>query len=335
MISLESEYSTRKNEFYPMTMLNNLMHRNPKKLTGLSVTPQGLGFARIAKGLGDAPLLDVCGFHSAQLGIDLTEQLAHVARANKLKKQSCAAVIDLGTYEIFPVEAPNVPEHELKSAVTWRIQEMIDYPVEEAVIDIFDMPGEQPANQPRFVYAVVVREATIREHSDAIRGAQMQLSAIDIPDLAIRNLAGLLPEDPQGVALLYITADRSLITITKQKSLYFSRSFPIGFNHLKSEDLNQSTDEDNTEIAGWYETLVLEIQRSVDYYESHFRQSPLMNLVLAPVEIQLPNLIQHLEHSLGISVRKLDITSILSVPQELDETVQARTLLAVGEALRQ
>ncbi len=318
-----------------MDLINHWLQRSGKKLTGLSVSPEGLGFARIGKGLGDAPMLDVCGFHPAQAGINLTEQLAHIARANKLKKQSCAAVIDLGKYELFPVEAPNVPENELRGAVAWRIQEMIDFAVEEAVIDVFDFPGDRPANQPRQVYAVVARESLIREHSEAIRGAHMQLNAIDIPDLALRNIAGLLPEDSQGVAFLYITGERSLITITKHKSLYFSRSFPIGFNHLQAEDLDKVEDTENTEIAGWYETLTLEIQRSIDYYESHFRQSPLMNLVLAPIEIELPQLQQHLEQSLGIKVRKLDIASILSVPQDLDEKIQARTLLAVGEALRQ
>ena len=116
---------------------------------------------------------------------------------------------------------------------------------------------------------VVAKTAVVQERASLLESAGAELDVIDIPELALRNIAASLPDDAGGQAMLYFGASRGLITLTRDSTLYLARSMEFGWQQLG----------DSPELV---ERLALELQRSMDYYDRHFQQAPITRLTLCP-----------------------------------------------------
>ena len=123
----------------------------------------------------------------------------------------CTTVLDQAEYSLLLTEAPDVPVEELRAAMRWRVKDLIDFHINDATLDVFDVPGERVAGRARQMYAVAARSAVIQKRVDLLDAANINLQVIDIIELAQRNLAGLLPEDARGVALLSFTAGAGFV----------------------------------------------------------------------------------------------------------------------------
>ena len=213
-------------------------------------------------------------------------------------------------YQLLLLEAPDVPPAELKAAVRWRIKDLIGFHIDDAVIDVFEIPGQYRAGQSHMMYAVVARSKIVQERVGLIENSAAQLEIIDIPEMCLRNVTALTEEDVQGVALLYL-----------------ARKLDIGSDALADAAAGGQG-------SAALDNLLLEIQRSLDYYDSHFSQPPISALLLAPSESPLPHLQPYLAQNLSVAVRKLELAKLLQSPDTSDETIQARCLNALGAALR-
>jgi len=282
----------------------------------------GLCVASIA-GNGRQPRLDTCDFMPWPEGGDNDKLLADVVRRYRLEKCACTTVMELGDYTVLNVEAPDVPPDELRAAIRWQIKDLIDFHIDDAVVDIFDAPPSGASGRQTMLYVVVSRLSRVRERVERLQDAEANLTTIDIPELVLRNVTARLPEDEAGVAFIYLTRERGLLVITRQSTLYFARTLDMGYASLSDGGHAQ------------YDRLVLEVQRSLDYYDRYFVQPPVAGLVLAPCEAPLPGLEGYLHESLGLAVRSLDLHEIIACDHDMDVATQARCLPAIGAVLRQ
>jgi MSHA biogenesis protein MshI len=288
------------------------------------VSPDGIGIARVLQAPGRAPVLAECQFREAPPARQ-QEVLAELAREQRLGDTRCVSVVDHKDFSLLLVEAPQVDPTELRAAVRWRIRELIDFHIDDAVIDVFDIPGQQERGRPKLMYVVAARVATVQQHIAELEGAGIALEVIDIPELCQRNVAAVLPEDETGVAFLHLAQHHGLLTLTRQGVLYLSRTLDVGVSQLV-EDADQAT----RLIDG----MVLEVQRSLDYYESHFSLPPIGALVIAPTEEPVPGMMSQFAESLGIAVRMLDLNVAFETGRSIPDALQARCLTAIGAALR-
>ncbi len=151
--------------------------------------------------------------------------------------------------------------------------------------------------------------------------------------MVLRNIMSRLPENEAGVAMVYLTRERGLIVVARQSALYFARTLDIGYQYLNqgmSDDSGLSLDNNAA-----FDKLVLEVQRSLDYYDRYFSQPPVAGLVLAPTEEPVPGLDEYINQALGLSVRHLDIAEIVDCESPLSAAQQAHCLPAIGAVLRQ
>lgn len=292
-------------------------------LTGIYPAAGGISIARVRREPDLPPVLEVCEFRPVSGG-GQTSTLARLRKQQNLDAHECVGVASLGSYQLLLVEAPDVQPAELRAAIRWRIKDLIDFHIDDAVIDVFEVPNQKTAGRNRMMYAVVARADRVRQRVDALTEAGVNLTVIDIPELALRNIAALLPEDVSGMALLYLEEDAGLITITRQATLYLSRQIDLGVR-----DLDDDTGH------GQLDRIVVEIQRSLDYYESHFSQPAVSGVVIAPLSQSVPGMADYLHAQLDLNVRILDLNKLIDMPAELDQSTQARCLLAIGAALRE
>ena len=131
--------------------------------------------------------------------------------------------------------------------------------------------------------------------------------------------------------LIYLLGGGGLITISRQGKLYLSRHVDT----LQDADAAlQALDALEASTQGWLDRIVIELQRSMDYYESHFSQPAITHLVIAPMEHPVAGIEEYLAGKLRIPVRTLDLNDLIDVSEPLSREVQHHCLLAIGAALR-
>lgn len=229
-------------------------------------------------------------------------------------------VLARGEYQVLSVEAPRVEASELRQAIGWSIRDLIDFPLADAVIDTFDMP-ESARRGGRTMYVVVARRNIVAARVEQLKRAGLTVDAIDIPELAQREVSDRLDVDG-GHALLALDAKQGLLTVFRDGEHYLARTLDIGRTTLAERGAAASSD------------LVLEVQRSFDYYESALSQAPLGSLLLFPAdetsEIARAAVAEQLP---GIACRAISMADIVDIADD-PPAAGAAGLHALGAALR-
>lgn len=290
-------------------------------LTGLHLTPRVLASASIDFQRGRKPRLAAADCRELTGDEDL-ERL--VQQAVSGRGSAVNLVLPDGQYELLLVEAPRVDPSELRAAVRWKVRNLIDFHVDDAVIDVFEIPGQN--NRPQgqaMMYAVAARSREVREHIDLIENADLNLQVIDITEMALRNLASQLDEDVRGVAMLYLQENHGIITVTQQGSLYLSRRLETGTTQVLE-------DPDSA-----YDQIALEVQRSLDYYDSHFGQPPVAALSILPGFPAHQDLVESLDEGLNLPVFGYRPEDVVEPDVDVPDEFAGEFLIALGGALRQ
>lgn len=283
----------------------------------------GVSVACVERGAGGVPR--VVALEQTSAGPNPWQAVGELAHSRGLDGSPAAALTDSRDYQLLLVEAPDVAPEELRSAIRWRIKDLLQFHVDDATIDVFEIP-DQKSQSGRLMYAVAARTPRLRAIINGIRGTGLNLQVIDLPEMAVRNVAGLLDGDVRGMASLYLGVDRGLIVITRQGTLFLARSVDVG------EDKLAAASEDERLLL--METIALELQRSMDYYDSHFQQPPIGSIAIMPTAVELPFVGEHLESSLGVNVQRVDLSELVDSDVVMERPLQARCLLALGAALR-
>jgi MSHA biogenesis protein MshI len=222
-----------------------------------------------------------------------------------------------------------VPADEVKAAVRWRVKDIIDYPVDAATVDVLHIPvdADAPPRDPA-LYAVTARNDAIAAHLKPFRDSRVTLDALDIPDLAQRNVAALFEEQGEGAALLAFYDHGGILTFTRGGELLLSRRIEVGLAELFEED--GALREDSVERIG------LEAQRSLDHFDYQFPQVSVSKLMLAPLP-RAADLANRLAANLGIPAEDVDLTHVMdfpTIPERERPRAQAHYLHLIGAALR-
>lgn len=249
------------------------------------------------------------------------EALEQWVNDEKLAGTRAVGVLAPGEYQTVQVEAPQVPANEMRQAAAWRVRELIDFPIDQAVIDIWDPPESTRRGQPR-INVVVARRSMVAERIEMLRDAGLELTAIDIPELVQRNICAHLPSSRNGHALLSLEHGSGLLTFFRDGEQYLARGLDIGHGDLASGDDKAA------------ETLVLEVQRSLDYYGSALSQPPPGGLYLYPGGELAEPLVDALRDNLdNIDCQSVTFADLVTVEDEPTHA-GATTLHALGAGLR-
>lgn len=303
----------------------------PNTLAAICPGAEGIAIAQIRREKDLPPILQLCSYLPRESERPEEKQLQKINADLHLEKLNCVSMMELGSYQLLMVEAPDVQPDELRAAIRWKIKDLIDFHVDDAVVDVFEVPDTKGTGKNKMMYVVVSRSTTVKTRIDLLVNSGMNLGVIDIPELALRNIASLLPEDVGGVALIYIGPDRGLITITRQSTLYLSRRIDKGFNALPDTAMHSS---DPDLIRDWLDGIIVEVQRSLDFYESHFSKPQVSSIVIIPLPPAIEGVAEYIRSQLEIPTRVLDVNSLIDVQQPVPADVQTRCILAIGAALR-
>jgi MSHA biogenesis protein MshI len=166
------------------------------------------------------------------------------------------------------------------------------------------------------MYAIAAKRDAIAEHVAVAKRGGSDFDVIDIPELALRNLAARLPEAAEGLILLWLHAGSAQLLVIKAGTLYVARGVRFA--------------GDGPDV----EAIALELQRSMDYFESYYEQAPIAHLIVAPFDAPAQALVAELANLTAMRIQGLDLRAVLELPPGAETGFDRRSLLAIGAALR-
>ncbi|HEX9174265.1 MAG TPA: hypothetical protein VF861_16570 [Telluria sp.] len=286
----------------------------------------GIAAASMTQAPGARPKVALASFLA---GAGSAESLEKAGKELRARRFCCSTLLAGGDYQMLSIDAPNVAADELRTAVRWRLKDLIDFPVDAATIDVLDIPVDKGAavRPQHSIFAVAARNSLIEQRQKLFARARTDLEAIDIPEMAQRNISALLEPEGRGVAMLSFGEDGGLLTVSWNGELYLSRRIEV--------TLAQLMEPDHERKHASFDKITLELQRSLDHFERQFSFISVSKLVLAPnASVGLD---EYLSSNLYTRVESLDLGDVFDLtaaPELADKALQQRFFLPLGAALR-
>lgn len=331
-----------------MDWLNKLLNKNNKRI-GLQLEGETLSFCYLQP---KANTPEISAASQIQLSEDsLTVSFKAAIAEINAKGADAYWILPSESYRLLTVERPSVPESEMTEAIRWQIKDQIDVPLEEAVITHFEYPDNLPGGKRQFV--VVARLDAVQRLIDLSLQSDLNLKAIDIQELSLGNLMTPWLQQGQNIALIAETPTGISVNCFNGNEFSFNRALPGVFLPRSNEpDTSASQNPDGDAEAEEAEfsldvdigqhasddtnndQLLLEIQRTLDYYESQISRQAVTKVILPDFGQKTESLAEELNANLGLQVDILKLNKHFHWSDSLVEHQLSRHLPVCGGAYR-
>lgn len=228
-------------------------------------------------------------------GASLAEAVAVAGAAG----MACEWVLEPSQYSLLQVDRPAVPPEEWVQALRWKVRDLIPYPVDDAVMDAFEVPGLEARGRPPTLYLAVAQKSQLQPRIEEIGAAGLLLSRIGIAHLAWAAAARQLAPGDESQAVLVIEPRGGSMLAMQEGILFVARQF-----EFDADDQRALRDPEAGRRERLFERIALELQRTLDYFDrTHQRPSPRRLLLLCGIE-GLDGLGAALRGLLGLEVQE-------------------------------
>ncbi|NNJ71697.1 MAG: hypothetical protein HKP09_00800, partial [Enterobacterales bacterium] len=196
--------------------------------------------------------------HSEPLKEDYSASVKQALK--QVGSPSCPANVALTLEDstIHKVEKPKVPPEELDGSILFLLKDRLSHSVEDTMVATITYPKD--CRHDDHMMAVEVHKSRITQIVDALHAAHVEINAIDLTEL---NLGDMLEDDDtmtKGLAILMEHSRGVSLLVYRNHELYLIRRIN-GISDL----ISCLPAPGNDQMA---EMLMLEIQRTFDYYDS-------------------------------------------------------------------
>lgn len=217
------------------------------------------------------------------------KQLADYVQRHKLANTDCYVSLTSHWYQLLQIDKPNVPESEVYAAIAWPLKDLLP-PNTDYVYDYLNPPAQATGQSKLSVVAIPRKD--IKSLSKGIYDANLNLQSILIEETATVELTPT--SDDAVISLVQEHGEEIVLNIVKNNQLYFTRRLR-GFENLGSYSENELS-------MGITESLCIQIQRSMDYFESQLRQSPVRKVLLKLDTSLSEKLAKQIQENMGLPV---------------------------------
>jgi hypothetical protein len=228
------------------------------------------------------------------------EALKQLVEEHKLSGHLVNLVLSPQQYKSYLIDKPAVPQEELAEAAKWRVKDMLDYSVEDAVVGVFDYPEEALRGRKAQLNVRVAQTGTVASNLEVIRAAGLEPNEVGTADLALASVLISQVSDEAKVSVLLCLSDHyGMLVLVKNGQLYLAREFDFDFGALREPSQQERK----------LDQLTLEVQRSFDYFESQMGLAApnLLNISAPDSSLPLANMIGG---SLGVQVENFSLNAL-------------------------
>jgi len=293
---------------------------------GVSILPQGAAWCVLDNG-GDRPVLKQSAVQSGAYKTP-SEALLALHQHSPLPTLPCHISLSHHFYNMLLVDSPNVPGAELREAVKWRVKDLITQPIEKMVVDVFQLPEDAYRGRMNMLYAALIEKQLVTDLIATCERLNLNLQEIGIAELAIAAVGRSIPDaENLGMAVLHLTGDDGSINLIENGFLYLTRTLEMNAMGGYSGSLDFNQNQDPTD------NLALDIQRSLDYYESQLGKSGVNRLYVVTESAEQQLWCDSLSARLPIKAQPFALDTCVETHEALDTLQQGLLAPAVGIAM--
>ena len=294
-----------------------------KGRVGLSINSERLAFVHMEE-RNDIPHLLNCERIALESEKEGGKALSKLVQELALEGTQCSYVLSPKDYNLHLVEAPNVESEELRQAIRWKIKDLLDMKVEDAAIDVFKVPADAYRGR-EMVYVVAALKSKIKNIVQTVTDSGLELAVIDIPELVMKNIATRFIPDDNGVAFMDLRKTGSTMNISRGGDMYLTRRI----NTQLEPDVMKSPEWESLK-----DRLVLEIQRSLDYYESQMGKGQITKIVIVQRQHDTKAMVNALDQLLSAKVTSINLAEELEFDIEVSSEDLQICMAPIGACLR-
>lgn len=306
------------------------------ELVGIYMTPVAVSMAYARQVESGEILIEALEFFLSSELSERREALKAFVEKHQLAGKPASYVLPVKEYIFNLIEEPTPKEGEpIKAALAEPIKDIIDYPIEESIYDFFELPFPRAQDGTKMAYVSVMNGKNTAIIEETVTQAGLRLHYIDIPEMCLRNIATRHAEEERGVLVIKLHPKGGQVILSKGGRLLIARRVEVPLESLLIDEEEESPPinlPDGSEDV--VDQLVLDIQRSLDYFSSLFRQSPVGSILIYPSNLNRHCLKEYLQHALGMEVFFLDLNDIGQGQESLSSHQQANFLIPLGATLR-
>ncbi|MES2662692.1 MAG: hypothetical protein V4629_05245 [Pseudomonadota bacterium] len=292
---------------------------------GVEISNEGIGFAL----LSDIPetnavRLSTCQYiHSVNPAVRAKLLGELVARQN-LQGAVCNLVLAPSDYKILLVEAPDVPKEEWPTVVPWRIRDLIPWDVYSCQVDLIMLPPDAFRGRMNMLYVVVAQQSVIQSRIECATQAGLVVKKVDIVELCLRNL--LIEKVPANEtrAVLFLRNEDGILILMSGDHIYLTRKINVAIEDLMQNKIEQ--DE-------FYDLLVLELQRSLDYYESQVGKGNVPQILIFPPPFDIKYGLKYISENMSSTIRLMNVHASFHFDGQMSVRDQNACVPAIGAGL--
>lgn len=215
-------------------------------------------------------------------------------------------------YQLLQLDKPTVAANEISAALPWLVREFTELSAEDIALDYLDAPLPPNKSQSQ-IQVVITALSRWRPLCDALQQQNIAIVSLQPDEWLVRNL---LPKSTDTVLVLTQLPGQELsLYIIRQQQFYVSRK-------LRGLPTSSVTASGLAETAR-LDSLVLEVQRSMDFFEAQYRQAPVKEIRLLLPEPEVSMLAQYFQQNGFTQVKPLTVqpwlASSLQNPQQQAE----------------
>jgi type IV pilus assembly protein PilM len=276
-----------------------------------------------------------------------------------IKSKRVATSVSGHSVIVKKISMASMAEEELEGAVRNEAQQHIPFEMSDVNLD-YQVLSENPDSRQMDVLLVAVKKDKILNYTNALQLAGRQPAVVDIDAFALLNCYefNYAPTASSTVALLNLGASVMNINIVKGTTPLFTRDVSVGGNQytdalqkeldlsfddaeslkLGNKVVTVSEDAKTPILQQVTELIVLEIQKTFDFFRATASNDHIEKIYMAGGSSQIPGLMEALRHEFSLPVETLNpflrIDPPANTSAEMLEQFAPQLSVAVGLALR-
>lgn len=295
----------------------------------VAVTQDGavLRALQMTHGVGERPRL---GWFYNQDASDLARGLRALGRAHPLRGVSLTGVLGRTQYRLVSTELDDLPREDWSGAVRWRLKEQVDFPVDDAIVEVLGVPQDTQNRTTHSAIALLEPQAEAQKLSLAADDAGATWTAVEVPETGLRNICALSETESQAHALIAFGSEHALLVITLGGELVMTRTIEVASAALMGSEEAR---------GGAVGRAGLEVLRTLDTFERTHSK-----VTLSGLSVALPggavSMAEVLADLVYVPVKALelgqlvDCAALSETPEQIDALASLENLCLLGAALR-
>ena len=137
------------------------------------MTDEGFALACLSRDGDDAFTVTHTSFAAYESIEQLTQQLRQWVQSYQLKNKLTNFVLGPHQFSFILTETPEVQDNELVTAMRWKIKELLDLDVNEAVIDCLPIPGQKQRGRQPMAYVIAADIDVLKSYAGVIEKSEL------------------------------------------------------------------------------------------------------------------------------------------------------------------